>query len=351
MRIVVNDIAASTGGALTVLHSFYQEVMSHDDNHTWIFLTGDPTLIHQNTRIQVICFPHIKNSRLKRMIFDLISGKKILDSLHPDVIFSLQNTIIFGAKCRQVLYIHQPIPFQSVKQFSLFQKEEAPYAVYQHFIGKIIKFSASHANHIIVQTQWMCDAVTKCCKVDRNKIAVIPPDPAIAPVTHCSDDLFDYNSFFYPSSDVIYKNNNLLIESVNRLVADGYKPKLEITIQGESNSYVKYLGRIDYSNVLKRYSRNTLVFPSYIETFGYPLVEAKEAGTIILASDTSFAHELLDGYENAYYFPFNDKDALVKLMKDVMDKKILRKNIERHHTEKTANWERVYNLVTSNDKQ
>ena len=41
MRIVVNDIAASTGGAMTVLRDFYTWVCEHDHENEWIFLFSD----------------------------------------------------------------------------------------------------------------------------------------------------------------------------------------------------------------------------------------------------------------------------------------------------------------------
>ena len=66
--------------------------------------------------------------------------------------------------------------------------------------------------------------------------------------------------------------------------------------------------------MISRYRRATLVFPSYIETFGYPLAEARQAGTIVLAADTPFAREVLDGYENAYYFDPFKPEELADLM-------------------------------------
>ena len=40
MKIVVNDIAASTGGAMTVLRDFYNCVCNNDHENQWIFLLG-----------------------------------------------------------------------------------------------------------------------------------------------------------------------------------------------------------------------------------------------------------------------------------------------------------------------
>ena len=41
MKIVVNDIAASEGGALAVLHDFINDIRINGREHEWIFLLGD----------------------------------------------------------------------------------------------------------------------------------------------------------------------------------------------------------------------------------------------------------------------------------------------------------------------
>ena len=105
MRIVVNDIAASSGGALTVLTDFYNCVREHDTANEWIFLLG-ADLLEETSNIKIITLPQIKNSWLKKLTFDLFTGRKFMNSLNPDVIFSLQNTITFGSKAPHIIYLH-----------------------------------------------------------------------------------------------------------------------------------------------------------------------------------------------------------------------------------------------------
>ena len=119
MRIVVNDIAASEGGALTILKDFYNCVRQNGAEHEWIFLLGD-NYVEETENIRVIPLPEIKGSKLKKLKFDLFSGKKYIEKLKPDAVFSLQNIITFGLSVPQTVYIHQSIPFQSVKKFSFF---------------------------------------------------------------------------------------------------------------------------------------------------------------------------------------------------------------------------------------
>lgn len=350
MRIVVNDIAASIGGAMTILKDFYNCVRENDTENEWIFLLGDK-YFEETENIRILTFPQIKNSKLKKMKFDFFEGKKIISELKPDVVFSLQNVITFGLKAPQVTYIHQPIPFQSTKKFSLFKRSERAVAIYQYFIGSVIKRSAKKADKVIVQTTWIRDAVCKKCRISEDKVTIIAPNiPDVSGYELTGS--FDGSEFFYPTSTAIYKNIGCLERAADILTAEGYNFSVSLTLAGNSkHENVRYIGRIPYADVINRYSGGTLVFPSYIESFGYPLVEARTVGTVVLASDCPFSRELLAGYENAYFFdPFNPNE-LADLMKRVICGDIVKKDVEREAIEPRNSWLDVIRAVTETKKR
>jgi len=360
MRIVVNDIAASTTGALSILKEFYSYVRENGSKHEWIFLLSD-NYVEETENIKVICKSDVKKNWFRRLKFDLISGHKYIESLKPDVYFSLQNTMSFFYKGRQIIYVHQPLGFQKEKNFSLFKAEEREYAIYQHIIGRLIDISIKKSDHTIVQTRWMKDAIVKKLRVSEEKVSNILPsleNYSEYEINECPDR----KCFFYPSGDIIYKNHESIYSAVKELIKSGItdfkiyltlnekefsdlvKPKQGDVKQGDGASASKQgdgasasnkgssqsagacehdiimshfvcMGRIDRSKVFEYYQRSALLFPSYIETFGYPLAEARGVGTIILASDCPFSRELLEGYENAHFFHPFDVNALSSLMK------------------------------------
>lgn len=69
---------------------------------------------------------------------------------------------------------------------------------------------------------------------------------------------------------------------------------------------IVFAGAMSRQEVYKQYATSTLIFPSYIESFGLPLLEAKLTDAPIIAADTVFAREILDGYENVMYCDNND---------------------------------------------
>ncbi|MBR5538509.1 MAG: glycosyltransferase [Clostridia bacterium] len=350
MRIVVNDIAASKGGAMAVLRDFYNCVKENDKENEWIFLLGDK-YFDETENVRIVALPEIKKSSLKRLAFDFLTGKSFISKLNPDVVFSMQNTITYGVKVPQVVYMHQSIPFQDVKKFSFVKSSERKIAVVQYFLGALIRASVRRATKTIVQTEWIRDAVIKKCKVAPERVVnVLPPMKDVSAYANIA--CFDKTKFFYPTADMIYKNNGVIFEASEKLQKEGISHNVCLTLPPEkSRGAVNCIGRIEFEEVLKKYSESTLVFPSYIETFGYPLAEARAIGTVILASDCAFSREVLDGYENAYFFnPFKPEE-LALLMKKVADGEILPQSTDKKLVSLSNSWEKVLHEVVAVSKQ
>lgn len=340
MRIVVNDIAADSGGVLSVLKDFYQYIRDNDTDNEWYFLVGGD-FITPTDRIHVIQLPQVKNSYLKRLSFDFLTGRSLINDLNPDVVFSLQNTITFGVNAPQVVYEHQPLPFQDVKNYSFLKASERRMAMYQHLIGKVIVGSVKHASKVIVQTEWMREAVAQKCRIPMSRIVKIAPNV---------EDLGGFrveiprrsDLFFYPTSAVPYKNITCICDAVALLEERGLSFEVRVTVpEQKKQNHISWIGKISREEVMHQFCEAALVFPSYIETFGYPLVEAAQMGAVVLAADLPFAHEVLGAYENAYFFDPFDPGALADLMEQVITGKIVGKETVRASEAKGNSWSLV----------
>lgn len=342
MRIVVNDIAASTGGAMTVLRDFYHCVCQNDHENEWIFLLGD-RFLEETDNVKIIPMPHIKKSGVKKLLFDHITGRRFINNLQPDVVLSMQNIMTFGVKAPQAVYVHQCIPFQDVKRFSFLKKAERKGAVIQYIIGRFIKRSVKKGDLVMTQTQWIKSAMCQKCHIAPQKVLVATPSVA---VKNTPVGVFDPTTFFYPTANQIYKNNGCLQEASALLAQEDIEHKVTMTLPPEmSDGAVQCIGRIPYEQVLSHYSTSTLVFPSYIETFGYPLAEARQIGTVILASDCPFSREVLAGYENAYFFDPFQPVQLKELMKQVALGQIIKKPVEAPAQTAPDSWLTVVQAV------
>ena len=351
MRIVVNDIAASgRGGGLTILESFHQYVRDFDQENEWVFLLGSD-LLEESAHIRTVVMPEVKNSWLRRLAFDLFSGRRLMKSLQPDVVFSLQNTYTYGVRCPQVVYVHQPLPFQQSKHFSLWRRDERLLAIYQHVIGAIIKRSIRRADHVIVQTQWMRDAILDKIGIANERVDRVLPDLDDLSA-YSFEGALDAGAFLYPTASSKYKNNDCIYAACRLLRQQGMVDfTVAMTIDTSTpEPNVEPIGRIPREQVLQMLSRSTLVFPSFIETYGLPLAEARALDAVVLAADLPYAREVLDGYENAYYFDPASPNQLAALMGKVITGEIVRSRtpydrMDPHPSARTAAWAKVLEVL------
>jgi len=332
MKIMVFNVPATTSGALTVLEEYYtRAIKSADVNVQWIFVVSTPEL-KETENVRVLRYPWVKKSWLHRLLFDCFVAPKLVKKQNPDEILSLQNVIIpFVTKVRQVLYVHQSLPFVDYK-FGF--KENKLYWIYQNIIGRFIIRSIRKADEIIVQTNWMKEACCQKAKVNPSKIRVEPPKLNIEVRKYFTSEGSSLRTFFYPASPDSYKNHKIILEACKKLKEVGIDNyRVVLTLSGRENKYalelyeiarrdglsIEFIGSLKREEVYEWYSKSVLIFPSYIETFGLPLLEAMLHKTPIITSDTLFSHEILDDYENVWFFEPFDADELCKAMLDVMN--------------------------------
>ena len=79
---------------------------------------------------------------------------------------------------------------------------------------------------------------------------------------------------------------------------------------------VRFLGHVAYGDILRFYrGAAALVFPSLLESFGHPLLEAMLAGTPVLAADIPALREV--GGDAALYFDPHDPADLARAVDEL----------------------------------
>ncbi|WP_253724371.1 glycosyltransferase [Sporosarcina sp. HYO08] len=331
---MVFDVPAEYGGAYSILKDFYDEVKTHrDEKINWIFVLSKPEF-QETENIKILRFPWIKKSWGHRLFFDNFIAPSLISKYNINKVFSLQNLTIPRADIEQTIYIHQPLPFIEHKfTFS----ENKLFWMYQNLIGHKIFNSIKKANKVIVQTKWLKKACIEKVGVDGRKINIVSPEIRLDVKGSFSPNNKAFSTFFYPASALQYKNHRVIIEACKNLKQNDIKDyKVIFTVKGDENKHIEtlynevksaslpieFIGSISREKVFSYYTQSVLIFPSYIETFGLPMLEAKLHGGIVLASDSPFSHEILDDYKNAYFFESFDSTRLAELMFNTMSGKI-----------------------------
>lgn len=323
MKIMVFDVPAESGGALSVLHDFYNEYKLDQENE-YVFVVSFPEL-QETLNIKVLRYPWIKKSWVHRLYFDHFVAPKLVKEYKVDKVLSLQNILIPHVKVHQSVFVHNALPFSEYR----FSFNENKLWIYQNIIGKNIMKSVKKADHVIIQTDWMKKKIIEQLNINAEKIEIKRPKIDIEIKEHFQETKVGLSTFFYPASGVVFKNHKVIVDACLKLKEDGINNyRVIFTLKGNENKHIaslynivgknqlpiKFIGNISREEVFHFYAKSTLLFPSYIETVGLPLLEAKMHKGIVLASDCPFSHEILDGYEKAYFFDAFNTDKLVKLM-------------------------------------
>lgn len=353
MKIAVVDLVSLDGGGYQITQSLFQYASSGRTRlNDWLFIVSKQNF-ESNRFVKVVKFPEGAEGYWKRAVAEATKVTKCLNEYGAEVIISMPNMAVIGCNLEQVIYLQQSIPFQKEKKFSFLKKEERGYAFRQYIQGWIIKKDIKNAKVVLVQTDWVQKAVQEIS-------GTVPVINIGYPVKSNGNKpkrkaTVVYTDFFYPCGPAIYKNVSVIVKAVNRLTERGFKFKFYITLTQEEMQNLtaekpidphvfQYLGRIKPEDVEKMYSQSTLVFASYIETLGLPLVEARAAGTWVIASDCAFSHEVLDDYPNKDYFnPFDELELTKKMESIIEGKKTLTIDVSKKVT--TSCWDKMIEVI------
>lgn len=323
MNILVYGVAADSSGALSVLKDFYEQFKKKKENH-YYFVVSTPHL-EECDNITVLRFPEIKKGWGQRLFFEYLKAPQLVKKYNIDEVFSTTNTILPFVKVKQILYLHNSLPFS---EYRFKWNENHLFWIYQNIIARFIYHSLERADHIITQTEWMKNAVLHQCDVQADKIEVqIPPiDDSLVKSYHPTAGK---TYFFYPATGYSYKNHKLILEACEILKARELADfEVILTLNEDGNAYeqklslearrkrlpVRFIGFLSREEVFEWYTKSTLLFPSYIETVGFPLLEARLCRAPILASNTPFSREILKDYHYCEFFDIQDAERLADEM-------------------------------------
>ena len=322
-NIAVNASALTQSGALSILKQFIYYAARNKSSHFYLFVDEDVRLeAHEN-----ISFINVAvRSWARRIYWGGWGFRRYLskNGIPVDIVISLQNTSI-NIPGKQVVYIHQPMPFSEIK-WSFFKKDERLFFLYRNFYHYFIFLFVKLDTRFVVQTNWMKASLVNNYLVHDELIRVISPDVILPKID--KDSVFESNVGFvllYPATPLYYKNHLLILESLRRLKFTHKIKDIRFQVTFSRGEYEKfdkkakeydlvdmidYMGHLPYKKLVEAYYRCDLVlFPSLIETFGLPLAEAATLGKNIICSDLPFSRDVLGEYSGVTFVSHDDAGA------------------------------------------
>jgi len=317
-NVIVNATALRTSGALSILKQFLM-TCSLSKRKYIIFVAPNLNLyVPENCRLIELN----KTSWLKRIYWDFRGLFFYLkkNKIKYDLFVSLQNTSVY-IDVPQVIYMHQSLPFIS-RSWSLIKKSEYKLYLYKNLYPFFIFFFVNDQTTFIVQTKWVKEAINRNFGV--SNIEVIPPSIDDEYQGLLNNKPIIEKSMLYPAAPLFYKNHLVLLEAMGILQGNEALGEFILKVTFDKGVYiefdefvranalgenVKYLGYLSPSTLSIEYENShTVVFPSYVETYGLPLAESASIGKKILCSDLPFSREVLENYDGAVFLKYNSPD-------------------------------------------
>lgn len=309
--IIVNATALDSSGALGILRQFLANIP--DTGHDWLIFVSDQISVQSPLpSVTIVPIPGVKPMH-KRFWWDMFGLNRWLKKhrIEPSAIVSLQNTgFRVSQKVPGYIYYHQAMPFYPYVWNPLKQKERTLW-FYKHLYPFFVKLFLTKDTTVFVQLDFIKEGFVRVFRHPDRNVRVYSPSIVQPDLSEDHQPLaFDRVALFYPATSVFYKNHDVLKEALRYTCGN---VQLYFTLDnpvGSEDERITYMGTLPYAEVSAMYQAcDALVFPSYIETFGLPLIEAAMAGLPILAADLPYAREVLDGYEGAVFIPYNDPKA------------------------------------------
>jgi len=334
--IFVNSTAATSGGALTVLHQFLKSIPKYDiENVYYIFCTAPEVNQYESDNVKIINNIY-KKKWIGRVWWDNFGMGRWAkqNGIRPDLIVSLQNTgVRLGKIVKQIVYYHQSLPMYEYN-WSLWKKKERLLWFYKNIYPWFVKRHFYQNDILVVQSDWMKEASNKVLKIDTENIIVIKSTMQIHPPVELKEGSKPQNEHFniiYPATDLVFKNHKVIYDALKQVSNERqeilkniklyttlvYNKELSDEIKGLEKN-IEFLGNIEYSELMEKYTKmDLMVFPSYLETVGLPLLEAAYFGLPIITSDLPYAKEAISGYNGVRFVEYNDPNAWANEIIDV----------------------------------
>jgi glycosyltransferase involved in cell wall biosynthesis len=348
MRIAIDAriINSTTGTYVERLLHYLQEI-DIENRYTVLVPSKDLGFFKPTNKNFSVLAADFKNYSLGEQV----GFKRFLDTLAPDLVhFCMPQQPIFY-KGAHVTTVHDLIlleTYNSDKNWFVFHLKQ--------LVGKFVFKQVAHTSrHIITPTEYTKQAYVKFANIPEDKVTV----------TYEAADIFKDRTevYMHPFKQYLlyvgqqsdYKNICRLGDA-HQLLLEKY-PNLGLILVGkETAAHIKnerYFQKKGYRNILftgflPDTQRDWLykhcdayVFPSLMEGFGLPGLEAMGYGAPVVSSDATCLPEV---YGNAAEY-FNPKDAtdMVRAIDSVLSSKELReKLIQNGYTQlKKYSWKKM----------
>lgn len=247
----------------------------------------------------------VKNTFLSRLKSDFILARQ---SNQEDIVVTYHGIPpIFRLKSKLVSFLQNRALIDNIKLLD-YSKKTRFRLILERFLFKILY---TRVDEFIVQSDTFKSQLT-CWFKNRNFFKNQSPVVTILPFTKPiqSEDI-DFKStnqwdFIYVADGLPHKNHKKLLDSWLDLADQKLFPSLALTLSPDETELLRIvdelkrrglkifnIGEQSHEQILQYYLKSdALIYPSTLESFGLPLIEAQSLNLPILASELDYVYEV-----------------------------------------------------------
>jgi glycosyltransferase involved in cell wall biosynthesis len=302
-RFFIHATNVHQGGGWSLLHALLKSL--HDK--TLFVLCLDERMSLPEVLKDNVLVKRVKPSVFQRLIAESWLARNVTED---DTVLCFGNLPpFFKLRGRAIVFVQNRylIDGVSLKRFPL--KVGLRLAIERQWLT----LKMSNADEFVVQTPTM-KRLLEIKTQGLAPISVLPfvaePNGYMRNLTKGKPSNENEYDFLYVASGEPHKNHRRLIEAWGLLAEGGIFPSLCLTLEEDRFAelcseidikcqqyglQVTNVGGLSHSDVLALYTRaGAVIYPSNFESFGLPLIEARQAGLPVLASELDYVRDVLD---------------------------------------------------------
>ena len=340
-HVLINAVSAKSGGAATYIMNLATRLATVHPQHRFTIYIPQTLVEHMpilQGNILVIGTEIGSASWWRRVLWDQITLRRILTRTQIDVLVSSSDFGMFSPPCGQLLMIRNGLFFSAIYAGHVLIRHGWKTRLTFRLRQIMVLASVRCSDAVMVASRSMCKDVVRITGCRSERITV---NPFGVPLDRFADTVCQpippnqirNNPFrlLYISEYGDYKNLSTLYRAVKHLATLGQKDILLVTtadpwqnpnVESVSRAqdqilcqdplvapFIKNVGYVPYREVPSLYRDcDAFLFPSLVESFGHPLVEAMASGRPIIAADTPVNREICG--EAALYFEPMDSSGV-----------------------------------------
>ncbi len=362
MNIAINALLVTkkSGGVTTFLTHLVDSLSSIESDNTYYLMVrpDNEDIFSNRPNVVKIQFPRIAKYKLLRVILEQVLIPRRVREYKIDVLLSTGSVATFFSGCRQVFVVQAALTLRNVRRMCS-NEAQVPFlkSVY-YTVG--MPLSIRVADRIIAVSHDLKMHIMKEFGVPEEKVAVIHEGVDIGLAQKSGDEAKAYDKpyILFIGTLFKYKNADKLLAAFARLKRNSAIPHRLVIVGrpvGNALSELEELARregvfgdvvlagaVEHKDISGIYREaDVFVFPSGVESFGLPVLEAMACDTPVVASNRMSVPEVAG--DAALIVDPDDIDEMADAIYRVISDGELRERLvsRGHERVKSLTWERA----------